>query len=108
MQPDGSPEPLVAHDGSRAPLQTWRLRDLDRGRLNLDHLATALGPEGLRELLVPLGRLLQRNPDPDMALNNLERFLGNPVGAATLPSLLHNRARTLEILLQLLGTSHFF
>ena len=50
----------------------------------------------------PLGRLLPRWPDPDMALNNLERFLANPAGAKQLPALLEGRARTLETLLQLL------
>ncbi len=34
--------------------------------------------------------------DPDMALNNLERFLANAGGAAQLPALLESRGRTLE------------
>ena len=34
----------------------------------------------------PLGRLLPRCPDPDMALNNLERFLANPAGGRQLPA----------------------
>ena len=108
MSPDPTPDPAASLQNTRPLLQTWRLRDLDRGRRNLDHLATALGPDRLRDLCLPLGRILPRTPDPDMALNNLERFLGNPAGARTLPALLDNRARTLEILLQLLGTSHFF
>src|SRR5207237_8690874 len=55
-----------------------------------------------------LGRLLPRCPDPDMALNNLERFLADPAGRESLPVLLEGRARSLEILLQLLSTSQFF
>ena len=43
-----------------------------------------------------------------MALNNLERFLAQPAGAELLPLLIENRARTLEILLQLLGVSQSF
>src|SRR5262249_42261743 len=56
----------------------------------------------------PLGRLLPRSPDPDMALNNLERFLARPAAARQLPWLLENHARSLEVLLQLLGTSQYF
>ncbi len=101
-------DPAASADSTRKLLQSWRLRDHDRGHRNLLHLAAAVGPEGLRVLTPPLGRILPRTPDPDMALNNLERFLGNPAGARTLPKLLEHRARTLEILLQMLGTSHFF
>jgi glutamate-ammonia-ligase adenylyltransferase len=43
-----------------------------------------------------------------MALNNFERFLANPAGAPQRPNLRESRARTLEVLLQLLGTSQFF
>src|SRR2546427_5057702 len=43
-----------------------------------------------------------------MALNSLERFLGSPAGAQQLPSLIEGRARTLEKLLQLFGTSQYF
>ena len=47
---------------------------------NLTHLASSLSLDPLRELCGPLSRLLPRCPDPDMALNNLERFLANPAG----------------------------
>src|SRR5205823_235043 len=78
------------------------------GQRNLAHVAGAIGLDALRELCQPLGRFLPRCADPDMALNNLERFLANPAGAQQLPILLESRARTLETLLQLLGTSQFF
>ncbi len=74
----------------------------------LTHLAEAIGQDGLRELSSLLHRLLPNCPDPDMALNNLERFLAQPVGAQHLPALLEGRARTLEILVQLLSTSQYF
>src|SRR5262249_29778943 len=56
----------------------------------------------------PLGRLLPRCPEPDMALNNLERFLANPTGAPQLPALLETRGRILETMLQLFSTSQYF
>jgi glutamate-ammonia-ligase adenylyltransferase len=93
---------------ARSLLTTWNLRDPERGWCNLTNLADAIGLEALRELCHPLTRLLPRCPDPDMALNNLERYLANPAGAAQLPSLVEGRARTLEKLLHLLSTSHSF
>jgi [glutamine synthetase] adenylyltransferase / [glutamine synthetase]-adenylyl-L-tyrosine phosphorylase len=84
------------------------LRDLERGHRNLGHLARSLTLEPLRDLCAGLNRLLPRCPDPDMALNHLERFLANPLGAKQLPALLEQRGRGLEMLLQLFSTSHFF
>src|SRR5437763_4127501 len=99
---------LDSADKARSLLHTWNLRDPERGWLNLTHLAETVSLEALRELCHPLGRLLPRCPDPDMALNNLERFLANPPGVEQLPNLLDGRARTLEILLQLFSTSQYF
>ncbi len=93
---------------ARTMLQQWNLRDFEGGRDNLRHLAEAVGLDNLAELCHPLGRILPRCPDPDMALNNFERFLDNPAGATQLSVLLEGRARVLEILLQLLSTSQFF
>src|SRR5262245_30369559 len=99
---------LDSADAARAVLHAWNVRDPERGWRNLGHLAQRVGLEALRDLCHPLGRLLPRCPDPDMALNNLERFLANPAGGPLLPNLLDHRARTLEILLQLLSTSQSF
>jgi glutamate-ammonia-ligase adenylyltransferase len=99
---------LESLDQSRSLLQSWNLREPERGWLNLTHLANAIGLLALRELCGPLGRLLPRCPDPDMALNNLERFLANAGGARSLPGLIEPRSRSLDTLLQLLSTSQFF
>jgi glutamate-ammonia-ligase adenylyltransferase len=98
----------VTPDPTTAVPDAWHLRDPERGRRNLTALAGHLGPGGLRDLLAPLGRLLPRNPDPDLALNALERFLAQPAGRGQLPALLEHRGRTLDTLLRLLGTSQFF
>ena len=98
---------LESLDQARGLLHGWGLRDLERGWHNLTHLANLLGLDALRELGQSLGRLLPRCPDPDMALNNLERFLANPAGARQLPALLDGRSRILETLLQLLSTSQY-
>jgi glutamate-ammonia-ligase adenylyltransferase len=99
---------LASCDDARPTLQAWNLRDPERAWRNLTHLADRLSLHGLRDLCGPLGRLLPRGPDPDRALNNLERFLASPAGPSQLPHLLDNRARTLEVLLQLFGTSQIF
>ncbi len=99
---------LASLDGARAVLQCWNLRDAERGWRNLSHLAATLPLDALRDLCTPLTRFLPRCPDPDMALNNLERFLANPAAVELLPALYENRARTLEILIQLFGTSQSF
>src|SRR5205823_2806128 len=65
---------LESQQESRPLFQEWSLRDPERGFQNLTRLAQAIGAERLRELSQPLGRLLPRSPDPDMALNSLERF----------------------------------
>ena len=99
---------LESAESARSLLASWKLHDLERGWRNLAHLAGAVGLEKLRELSSPLGRLLPRCSDPDMALNNFERFLANPAGSQQLPGLLEPRSRSLETLLQLLSTSQFF
>ncbi|HLJ92221.1 MAG TPA: bifunctional [glutamate--ammonia ligase]-adenylyl-L-tyrosine phosphorylase/[glutamate--ammonia-ligase] adenylyltransferase [Gemmataceae bacterium] len=99
---------LESLEFSRPLLQSWKIRDNERGWQNLTHIATAIGHESLRELCPALARMLPRCSDPDMALNNLERFLANPAGGKALGQLLEGRARSLEILLQLLSTSQFF
>ncbi len=83
------------------------VRDADRGRRNLAALATHLGARA-QELFGPLGRLLPRTADPDMALNNLERLFAKSEARAQLPELLETRARELDATLQLLATSQFF
>lgn len=99
---------LQSLDNARPLLHIWQLADLERGFTNLVHLGRTLRHPALCELCPVLARLLPRCPDPDMALNNLERFLANPLAAQQLPGLLDVRSRTLEILLQLFSTSHFF
>jgi glutamate-ammonia-ligase adenylyltransferase len=99
---------LESPEGARSVFQVWKLRDYERGWRNLMHLAEAIGLDALQELSLPLARLLPRCADPDMALNNLERFLANVAGGQQLPALIEGRARTLEKLLQLFSTSQYF
>jgi glutamate-ammonia-ligase adenylyltransferase len=98
---------LELTDKAASLLKSWGVRDTERAGRNLTHLATALDHASLAELSRRLGRFLPRCADPDMALNNLERFFANPAGKDQLPNLLDGRARILETLVQLLATSQF-
>jgi [glutamine synthetase] adenylyltransferase / [glutamine synthetase]-adenylyl-L-tyrosine phosphorylase len=99
---------LESPEEARPLLEQWRVRDAAGAVANMRGLAEAIGLEPFRDLCHPLGRILPRCPDPDMSLNNLERFLANPAAQAQLPILSESRARTLETLLQLFSTSQFF
>ncbi|MCI0681610.1 MAG: bifunctional [glutamate--ammonia ligase]-adenylyl-L-tyrosine phosphorylase/[glutamate--ammonia-ligase] adenylyltransferase [Gemmataceae bacterium] len=99
---------LDSADEAQAVLREWGVRDLERSRAILQRLGQAVGLETLVEICQPLVRLLPRSADPDMALNNLDRFLEAPGGAGQLPALLESRARTLETLVQLFSVSQFF
>jgi glutamate-ammonia-ligase adenylyltransferase len=108
MQVEQLRQALESYESTQSLLQSWRLRDPERGWRNLSHLSRAVGVGAVRDLIGPLGRLLPRCPDPDMALNNFERFLANPAGSQQLTGLLEPRSRSLETLLQVLSASQFF
>ena len=84
------------------------VRDRERGRRNLAALAAHLDQDHYAELVPVVARLLPRTPDPDMALNSLERLLSQPAAREQLPLLLESRSRGLDAVLQLLATSQFF
>src|ERR1700722_16814209 len=107
MQTDELRLCLDSLDQARTLLHDWDIRDVERGQRNLAAMANVLGLDGLSELCHPLGRLLPRCPDPDMALNNLDRFLVS-AGPSSMSTLMESRARTLETMLQLFSTSQFF
>jgi glutamate-ammonia-ligase adenylyltransferase len=101
-----NPDPLADTRRADAALLAG-LRDPNRGRRNLAALADHLG-DRFAALEPPLTRYLPRSPDPDLALNNLERLAAQPAARAGLTTLLDTRPRTLDTLLRLLGTSQFF
>src|SRR6266849_4590390 len=91
----------------RTLLSDWDVSDIERGKSNLAGLTAVLGLEALSELCHPLGRLLPRCADADMALNNLDRYFAS-AGSTAIAALMEGRGRTLETMLQLFSTSQFF
>jgi len=82
-------------------------RDIDRARSNWTAIARALDPVVWKTMRPVLLRALGRCPDPDMALNALDRLV-EPGGESRLrqiAGLLDHRGRPLESLVILLGTS---
>ncbi|HKA01025.1 MAG TPA: hypothetical protein VKE70_31145, partial [Candidatus Solibacter sp.] len=107
MQTDELRQCLESFEQARKLLYDWDVADFERGKSNLAGLADVLGIDALSELCHPLSRLLPRCADPDMALNNLDRYFAS-AGASSMPMLMESRARTLETILQLFSTSQFF
>ncbi len=89
-------------------LQKAGFKQTDRAYTNLLKLAGSGGVlEGFTGIAVLAGDILSRKPDPDMALNNWERFvraLDNPLSHYRL---LLSQPRRLDILLTVFSVSHF-
>jgi glutamate-ammonia-ligase adenylyltransferase len=102
MSDDPSPE-LRRHVLSRA-----EFAEPDRAFVNLRRLA---GEGDRRQFFTPLAVLafdeLRREADPDMALNNWERFVGALPDAAQHYALLLSQPRRLDILLAVFARSQF-
>ena len=82
-------------------------RDMDRARANWNSIAGVLDPLLWKAMRPVLVRGLGRCPDPDMALNALDRLV-QPGGESRLrqiAGLMDHRGRPLESLVILLGTS---
>ena len=95
----------AAHDF----LKSLGLADSRRGHAALVHIASAGMTLDLLALICEqLGRTLARCPDPDMALNNLDRFVAqarNPLGVGTL---FERDPTALATLIQIFSTSQHF
>jgi len=98
----------VAHDLAREVLTSAGFRDTRRAYENLRTLA---GEGAQRVAFARLSLLasdiLSRTPDPDMALNNWERFLRSVTSPTFHYRLLLDQPMRLEILLKILAGSQF-
>jgi len=89
-------------------LAPWGLEDAARGHANLVRIAAAgLTLDLVAALCEQLANILPSLSDPDMALNNLDRFIAatrNPLG---LGSLFERDPESLATLLQIFSTSQY-
>jgi len=89
----------LAAAGCRAP---------ERAAKNLELLAPEASARVHLDTVLPdLLAALQRMPDPDLALNNLERFLQAVLDRRFLLTLFRDSPRTLHLLLTIFGSSQF-
>ena len=97
---------------SPTQVDAWLARigivDPSRGRTNLDKLAAAVGADDLfLGLLSQVESTLQLTSDPDMALNNLERFFSTARSPMALAALFAREPTGIPILLRIFSTSQY-
>ncbi len=87
-------------------LRGWNIADATRGHGNLVRIATSgVTLDLLAVMCDQLAEHLPRVSDPDMALNNLERFVAAARNPLSLASLFERDREALSILLQIFSTS---
>ncbi len=92
---------------SEEQLQKLCVLDAAQAKRNLELIASSLGPDDFSALFPALSASLSRSADPDMALNNLERFLGAIARRPGFVSLCRSKPDTLRQLLTIFGASRF-
>ncbi|MBI3465531.1 MAG: bifunctional [glutamate--ammonia ligase]-adenylyl-L-tyrosine phosphorylase/[glutamate--ammonia-ligase] adenylyltransferase [Planctomycetes bacterium] len=100
---------LDSHEQAGAWLQSLGLRQPQPGHANLVGMARAgITLDLLAVIATQLERLLPSSADPDRALNNLERYVGNCRSPLSFAALLERDPTALVVLLQLFSTSQHF
>jgi len=90
-------------------LRDWGLNDPARGHASLVRIATAgVTLDLLASICEQLSHLLPQSSDPDMALNNLERFISAARSPLALATRFERDRDALPILVQILSTSQYF
>ena len=89
-------------------LSPWGLDDVDRGHASLVRMAlSGMTLDLLANICDQLAEHLPRLSDPDMALNNLDRFIGAARNPLSLATLFERDREALPILLQIFSTSQY-
>ena len=90
-------------------LKSWGLENPQRGHRNLVNIASmGITLDLLVVICNQLGAYLPDCSDPDMALNNLERFFQSARNPLALGSLFERDDEALPILIRIFSTSQFF
>ena len=89
-------------------LGPWHVDDVDRAHTAMVRMATAGIPlDLLANISDQLGEHLPRLSDPDMALNNFDRFVAAARNPLSLATLLERDREALPILVQIFSTSQY-
>src|SRR5208283_4044746 len=93
---------------SGSQLRAIGIQDEAQALKNLELLSTKLGAEGFAALAPELFVCLSKAADPDMALNNLDRFVDNIAEVRSFVPLCRTKRDVLRQLITVLGASRFF
>ena len=108
MQIDNLRQFLDSAGAAQATLRSWGLADLHRAHGNLVRMAmSGVTLDLLAVICDQLAEELPKLSDPDMALNNLDRFLESARTALSLAALFERDRDALAILLQIFSTSQY-
>jgi [glutamine synthetase] adenylyltransferase / [glutamine synthetase]-adenylyl-L-tyrosine phosphorylase len=88
-------------------LASFGVRDAGRALSNIELLSAALGAEGDSFLSRSLPAELPLTADPDMALNQFERFVSTLADVSGFVSLCRDQPRVLTLLMTISGASRF-
>jgi glutamate-ammonia-ligase adenylyltransferase len=100
---------LDSAESATSWLRSHGIREADRGHRNLISLAELGIPLDLLAVLIgQLDEPLAASPDPDMALNNLERYFANCTSPLSAAAVFERDPTAIGILIQLFGTSQHF
>lgn len=89
-------------------LKSWQLTDIRRGHANLVSMAVrGVTLDLLASMCDQLAVVLPTLSDPDMALNNLDRFVEAARNPLSLAALFERDAEALPTLLQIISTSQY-
>lgn len=88
-------------------MQSIGVLDASQAIRNMHLLQTELGPDDFFELLQAMPSELSISADPDLALNNLERFVGSLRDVSIFASLCRVRHDILRSLITIFGASRF-
>jgi glutamate-ammonia-ligase adenylyltransferase len=87
-------------------LSAWKLDDVDRAHASLVRMATSgITLDLLANIADQLAEHLPKVSDPDMAMNNLDRFIAAARNPLSLAALFERDREALPILLQIFSTS---
>ncbi len=99
---------LDSASAAQDTLQSWGLVDLHRGHGNLVRMAlSGVTLDLLAVICEQLTEHLPRLSDPDMALNNLDRFLESARNPLSVAALFERDREALPILLRMFSTSQY-
>lgn len=100
---------LESPEAAAAWLRALGVRDVRRGHKNLAGIASSgMTPDLVAAVCKQLERVLVGCPDPDMALNNLERFIAAARSPLSVGALFERDPTALPPLLQIFSTSQHF